>query len=556
MKPNSHFMKSFYLFALVVLSFSVNANGRQGAAYYKAGFPQVAKPLLLSELSADSVTIAETCYYLGNIYYGENLPDSAAYYYNKGLSVYPLNSLNSVGLSMLKMKRNLVEADQEIVNILKLKGNKKNVDLVIAIANAYLVNGLLEQATVYQEKAKQIRGKYAGVYVLLGDIYLAKKDVGNACGSYEQAIAFHAENKEAYIKYARAYRGVNPALSIEKLGLLKEKHPSFLLVDKELADIYYTMNKFDEAAKHYEIYMHSGNSNTQDKTKCAMTLFLKQDYNKSLDIAKLGLVTSPRNPAFNRIAMYNNVALKKYDEGLKYADLLFTKSDKAEFNYFDYTYYGQALRETKQYDLAISQYEKAYQLDTTKAELLKDIAYMNYEKRDSLKGILFHEKYLNALAPEKRTGDVLFTLGKIYYGYSSTIADSVDAKNEFVMVKDIKKNLLIKADTVFAQLSRLEPTAYRANFWRSRVNFALDPLSAKDIAKSFYEKTLVLVEAKADAKFNPVIIECSRFLGFYYYTKNDYTQSKVYWNKILAINPDNAIAKKAIMGIDNPKRKK
>ena len=547
MKRTSLFLKIVFVSVLALSAVTIYADGRQGISYYKAGVPQVAKPLLLSELSADSVTIAETCYYLGNIYFGENLPDSAAYYYNKGLSAYPLNSLNSVGLSMLKMKTNLVEADQNITAVLKLKGNKKNIELIIAIANAYLVNDLVDQAVVYQEKAKQLKGKYAGVYVLLGDIMLAKKDIGNACSNYEQAILFDAQNKEAYIKYARAYKGVNPALSIEKLNVLKEKDPSFLLVDKELADIYYTMNKFDEAVKYYENYMQSGNSDGQVKTKYAMTLFFKQDFAKSLEVAQLGLVKAPRNPAFNRLAMYNNVALKKYDEGLKYADLLFNKSDKAEISYFDYTYYGQALRESKQYDLAIAQYEKALSLDTTKTDLHKEIALMCYEKADTLKGIASYEKYLGFLAPEKRTGDVLLPLGKIYYGYASSRPAAA---------LDVKKALLIKADTIFSEIARLEPVGYRGNYWRARVNFAMDPENTQDLAKSYYERTLALVESKADPRFNPIIIECSRFLGFYHYMKKDFTQSKVYWNKILLIEPNNDVAKKAIAGIDNPKGKK
>jgi tetratricopeptide (TPR) repeat protein len=385
---------------------------------------------------------------------------------------------------------------------------------------------------------------------------LAKKDVGNACSNYEQAILFDPMCREAYIKYARAYKGVNPQLSIEKLGQLKEKDPSFLLVDKELADIYYTMNKFDEAVKHYEIYLQSGNSNTQDKTKYAMTLFLKQDYTKSLEVAKLGLEKAPRNPAFNRLAMYNNVALKNHTEGLKYADLLFNKSDKVDVNYFDYTYYGQALRETKQFDLAITQYKSAFKVDSTKIDLLKEIANMYYEKRDSLNGIASQEKYISLLAPEKRTGDVLFAIGKIYSGYATSINDSVNEKKEFVLVKDAKRDILIKADTVFSQLSRLEPTAYRADFWRARVNFAMDPQNSKDIAKGFYEKTLNLAESKADVKYNPVIIECARYLGFYYYMKSDFTQSKVYWTKIIAIDPNNVVANKALAGIEKPKGKK
>ncbi|MFT3754009.1 MAG: hypothetical protein QM800_14405 [Paludibacter sp.] len=101
----------------------------------------------------------------------------------------------------------------------------------------------------------------------------------------------------------------------------------------------------------------------------------------------------------------------------------------------------------------------------------------------------------------------------------------------------------MKADSLFALVAQKEPTGYRGNFWRARTNVGLDPETTTGLAKPFYEQTETLVLSKADAKFNPVLIECYRYLGFYYFQKKDYTQSMTYWNKILAIEPGNAIAK-------------
>jgi tetratricopeptide repeat family protein len=38
-------------------------------------------------------------------------------------------------------------------------------------------------------------------------------------------------------------------------------------------------------------------------------------------------------------------------------------------------------------------------------------------------------------------------------------------------------------------------------------------------------------------------------LGYYYFVKEDYNQSKQYWNKILEIDPENETATKALGGI-------
>ncbi|HEY6914238.1 MAG TPA: hypothetical protein VI413_06140, partial [Paludibacter sp.] len=266
---NRNFLFLAFLFSISALcvSAATSPSDGQGIAYYRAGFPVVAKPLLISEIETNSSNRAETCFNLGNIYFSDNQLDSAAFYFNKGLVADPMNSLNSIGLTMLKIKSNVETAEAEYKNVLKLKQNKKNVDIYIAIANAYLFNGVLDKAVFYQEKAKSIKTKYAPVYVVLGDIELAKKNIGEACRNYEQAIYFDDKCKEAYIKYARAYKSVNTPLAIEKLEALKAKEPSFLLVDRELADIYYSTNNFSKAAELYANYLQSGNSNVMDLTK-------------------------------------------------------------------------------------------------------------------------------------------------------------------------------------------------------------------------------------------------------------------------------------------------
>lgn len=533
-------MKRYFLFLISSLIFSnLSANvfsDGQGIAYYKAGFPQVAKPLLLNEYKSDISAKSEICYYLGYIYLEDNQTDSASYYFNKGVGSQPLNSMNAVGLAMIKMKSDLIGAEADIKTILKIKGNNKKENIIIAISRAYLMNGKIEKALVYQSLLKS---KSASAAVLLGDINLAKKNVGVACSNYEVAILYDENCKEAYIKYARAYKNANPTLSIEMLNKLKQKEPNFLLVDKELADIYYTQNEFDKAAQLYESYLKSGNSNVQDLTKYAMTLFLNNDFAKSLEVAKLGIQKAPRNPAFNRLAMWTNIDLKKYDEALKAADSFFNKTDNPDFTYLDYRYYGQALRETKQFDLSIKQFQTALKMDSTKIELWKDISDMYNDKGDFSSSLEAYNKYLSYLTEDKKTGDVFIALGKLYYSLSST--DSIDA---------IQKEIaLIKADSVFAIVAALEPTGYRGNFWRARSNSALDPETTRGIAKPYYEQTATLIESKADVRYNSILIECFSYLGYYFLLQKNNALSLSYWDKILAIDPTNATAKKAIEGI-------
>jgi len=551
-------MKRNFLFLILTL-FAVNlsvfsALEDQGLAYYKAGFPLVAKPLLISEYSTDQSTRQITCFYLGNIYFSENKLDSAEIYFKKGLVDKDDNVLNTIGLAMLKIKANPKVAETEIQTVLKLKSAKKNPDSFIAASNAYLVNGLIDQAVIYQDKAKEVKSKYAPLAILMGDIELAKKNVGNACSNYELAILYDANCKEAYVKYARAYRNVNSALAIDMLNRLKVKEPTFLLVDKELADIYYMNNQFDKAAALYDSFLKSGNSNAQDLVKYAMTLFFNHDFEKSLQIANEGLQKEPRNPAFNRLAMYNNTDLKKYDDAIKSAERLFNQSDKADFTYLDYRYYGQALSQTKQYDQAIEQYKKAIEADSSHVELWKDISDMYTSKNDFTNAIAAYNSYLNSLTEEKKTSDVYYDFGKLYYAYGNSTDSVSSGKTESVTL--LRKNALIKADSIFGKVISLEPTNYRGYRLRALTNLSIDPDGIQGLAKLYYEQVLKIVEAKADIRYNPVIIECSRYLGYYYSSKKDYAQSKVYWNKILSLDPTNEVATKAISILDKAQKAK
>lgn len=548
MKCNLIFSSILFLASFVFSP--LQAKDSEGISFYKAGFQKQAKVLLFQELKSNSTNSAETCYFLGNVYFGESKNDSALYYYKKGLSLDAESALNNIGLAKLQIKSNAVQAKEAIENVLKGK-NKKNVDLILEAGRAYLENGELLGANDYLERAQKITRKYAPVFVLAGDIFESKKDAGQACSMYEQAILFDANCREAYVKYARAYRDVNTALAVEMLGRLKTQEPNFSLANKELADLYYAKNDFDNAAKYYGEYIASGNYDTDDLKQYAMTLFLNKDYNKSLEIAQMGLKLNAQDPAFNRLAMYNNVELKKFDDATVAADNFFNKSKDAQFSYFDYTYNGSILAEKKKYPEAIASFEKAIEADTTKTELLSTISGLYEQAGDPVNAIKSYEKYVGNVS--KLSADLLVELGKKYYSYANT--DKI--------LPNIKTSSLLKADSLFAKVAEMEPDNYRGNCWRARANSNLDPEATKGLAKPFYEKTVEICLAKNDPRYNPVLIECYSYLGFYHLvagekskSASEYETSKGYWNKILKIEPGNSTALKALEGLSGSKKKK
>ncbi|WP_353330313.1 tetratricopeptide repeat protein [Bacteroides sedimenti] len=550
MKCNFLFSSILFLASLVLNLSPIQAKDSEGISFFKAGFPKQAKSLLFQELKSNTNS-AETCYFLGNVYFGESKKDSALYYYNKGLSFDAMSALNNIGLAKLQIKSNPTQAKEAIDNVLKGK-NKKNVDLILEAGRAYLENGELVAANDYLTRAQNITRKYAPVFVLAGDIFEAKKDAGQACSMYQQAIYFDANCREAYIKYARAYRDVNTALAVEMLERLKVQEPGFSLANKELADLYYSKNDFDKASASYGDYIASGNYDSDDLKQYAMTLFLNKNYAKSLEIAQIGLKLNSTDPAFNRFAMYNYIELKRFDEAAVAADLFFNKSKNAQFSYFDYTYNGALLAEQKKYPEAIASFKKAIEVDSTKTNLLTTISDLYEKSGDQLGAIQTYESYVNTLS--KQTPDQLIELGKKYYNFGNSQVAATAAS---------KTAALVKADSLFAKVAELEPDNYRGVCWRARANAALDPETTKGIAKPYYEKTVEICLSKADERYNPVLVECYSYLGYWYLIsgeKNksnaDYDKSKEYWNKILKIDPSNPTATKALEGLSGGKSKK
>ncbi|WP_044653979.1 tetratricopeptide repeat protein [Bacteroides congonensis] len=458
------------------------------------------------------------------------------------------------GVAKLKetIQTNPAQAAEEAEHLIKGK-NKKNVELLVAVGEAYLDAGKLTEAQEYAALARKADGKSPMASVLEGDIAVKQKNAGLASQKYEEAIYFDPKCADAYLKYADIYKSASASLAIEKLEQLKALEPSNTAVDKKLAEIYYLKNDFSKAADAYSRFAMGPTATEEDLVKYAFALFLNHDFAKSLEVANMGLRKNPRHAAFNRLAMYNYTDLKRFDEAIKAADIFFNECDKADYSYLDYMYYGHLLEDLKKYDDAVVQYEKAVEMEPTKTELYKNISAAYEQKNDYKKAIGAYHKYYSSLDKEKQTPDLQFQFGRLYYG-AGTQPDSL------TITVDERKQALASADSVFQAIAVAAPDSYLGNFWRARANSALDPETTLGLAKPFYEEVATLLESKNDPHYNAALIECYSYLGYYYLlaienpalkaeAKANKDTSRDYWSKILAIDPTNATAKRALDGI-------
>ena len=119
----------------------------------------------------------------------------------------------------------------------------------------------------------------------------------------------------------------------------------------------------------------------------------------------------------------------------------------------------------------------------------------------------------------------------------------------------------MSADSAFHAIAEAAPDSYLGNFWRELVPIQhLTPETTQGLAKPFYEEVAALLESKNDPHYNSALVECYSYLGYYYLlaienpalkaeAKANKEKSIEYWSKILAIDPANATAKRALDGI-------
>ena len=418
------------------------------------------------------------------------------------------------------------------------KKNKKNAEVLVGIGRAYFEAKDTANAKTYANYAIKANKNYGAGYILLGDIEVVKDDGGAAAGWYQQAIYFDPKNPDGYFKYANIYRGRSPEEAVSKLNELRAQRPD-IAVDALAARILYSSNRLEQSLDYYDKVTDKSKLEDLDITNYATEAWMLQKREKSLEMARYGLSKNARKAVWNRLVFYNLTDMGQTEEALKYADALFNASDSAKISGFDYTYYGTALKNAKQYDKAIEMLKKALAENKDNADLLNSNkkslsdAYLAMEDFDN--ATLYYEEYLKNV--QKTTASDMAGLATIYTNMAAKLTG------------DQKIDALKKADAVYAQLGEKFPENIDfANFMRARVNSNLDPETKEGLAKPFYEAIVNSLASKSDRDRadNARLSEAYRYLGYYYLLKDDKATADGYWNKVLEIDPNNATAKQAL----------
>ena len=418
------------------------------------------------------------------------------------------------------------------------KKNKKDADALMKIARAYYEQKDTAGAILfcnYANEAGKPKYQYAPAYLLLGDIEASfGNDGGKAAGYYNQAINFDPKNPEGYKKWAMVYRKISPSQAAKKLQDMKANCPNED-VDGFTGHMYMLVNDEKNA---YESYKKADISKLD---KAYLNEYVRASYftghfEDALKAAEAGLKLEPRNPTFNRLAMFSNYELKNYDAAKAYIHKYFNETDSAKFSEYDHFYTALIYQALEDKENMYAQYDKALELvnDSSMIKrhaILKSVSDSYLKDQQFENAIKYYQDYL-ACKPDLNSDDHE-GLAKIYSKY----ADADEAR---------KAELIAKAVEAYHVMGEKFPIQkIYAAYQCATMNNKLDKTGEKGLAKPEYQKVVELLEGKADRdnsentmlKYSYHYLMSNAFL----YGKNK-ALAKEYANKILAIDPDYAPA--------------
>lgn len=468
--------------------------------------------------------------------------------FQKGITVDPNNPLNYIGMGKIAIY-NGDTANAKIYfnkakSFLPSKANKgavmnldRQVLVLYKIAEAYLkapkkdfpeVYKLLEQAQNLLKDPKnpgKDKVKVPELYIVIGDYYMENNDGSNAITNYKKAQELDPSSSKAKLRIGQLWvraKNYNDALGYYKDAI--ETDSTFAPAYREMGSLYTLARQYDNAIKNYDKFLELSAGNTSAKIRYASALINAKKYAEAIKaIQEVLAVDSSRND-LNRGLAYSYYETKQYDNGLIYIQKFLQNAKPEKIRADDYVYYGRLLSKTKNDSLAAEKLLTAYQMDSTKIELLSEIAlsYVKLKKYDI--GVKYYEMLIGL---DKANAADYYNLGKVYY--------------------NMQKWEL--ADTTFAKVIALSPDYNQAYLWRARTKSKLDPDATFGLAKlvymQFIEKSL-----PDSAKYVKDIFEAYSYLSYYYFVQyndrknpEDARNSIMYCEKALAITPTDDKAK-------------
>ena len=518
----------------------------------------------LTQLASSSPT-ADNDFYLGYYYLKSGQLDKAKSTFEKGVQADGKNQLNNVGLAGVALEKKDRAAAKSLIDNAVGQTKSKDENVLIRAGEMYTISDqtndpaeALRLLTLAQERDKKGEHKDE-IEMLMGDAYFLKNDGGNAITKYENALAAKPNLAEANYKIGRLYlRGKNYTKAQEFFKLAIQNDPEFSPTYRAYADALANSRAYKSAAQNYELFVQkSGTTDPELLLDVARYKFLAQDYQGAISYLDQ-LKGKINNPIIDRMYGWANTALGKNQEAVDALNKFITSAPQKVI-YDDYKYLGRAQGQlgTPEGDsLSVVNLEKAASQDTTE-NLYREIGERYYKTKRYDKAATY---YARAISNDKKpqNNDYLW-LGLASYQYAPRVGrDSSVAVMDTAQIRQVKQQYYLKSDSAFAQMaSKIEadgkkyPLAY---YYRAGANYyayANDREKGASLAAPLYEKFIeqaISPDSTDKTDYKKYLITSYKALAGFSILKKDDQKAKEYFDKVLAIDPNDESVKKAMEG--------
>ncbi len=539
MKAIQKVVKILFFSLFIILCLNIGLVNAQTDVYgdklLKMNQFKTAKTYFLKKINEKPNDIS-TLYYLGETYFNLNNVDSAQFYFQKAIALNPNDIYANIGIAKIQLeKSNLIEAKKTLDKANSLS-KYKDVNVITSIADALIStkNKQYELANEYLLKAKEINKSKAIIHIVSGDMNSMQSNIGEAANDYERAFYYDNKCTEAYYKLGRIYSTAkNYKETIKAFESALKIDSNYIPVWRDLAEMYYAYGHYQEASDAFFKYIQLTEPDLNDHIRYATILYFNKEYAKSLIETENALIKDPKNFVMKRLNTYNLFETNEYAKALMAINSFFKIIPESKTIAQDYEYYGKILSKNNMDSLAIIAFEKTIALDSTKNEFYENIGKSYDKLKKYEKAVKAYENLI--LSQKAPLSSQYFQLGKSAYFSGTPLVNVEDS---------LKKMYYLQiADTSFSKVVEFSPASHLGFLWKARVNALIDSKTTAGLAKPWYDQVIIILEANP-GKSPKDLIEAYGYLGVYFIKNDDNKTSKIYWNKILEIDPKNEDALK------------
>ncbi|KKX50341.1 tetratricopeptide repeat protein [Sphingobacterium sp. IITKGP-BTPF85] len=362
---------------------------------------------ILQQLVSKQAKVGDNYFYLGQIYLVNDKPDSAAIFFNQGLTADPKSQINNVGLGYIDLLKKDKASAEAKFSAASANLKKKDYEELLEIGRAYIKAPEPDYAKAldYLTQAKAKNAKDAAIPLALGDAYRGLKEASSAYSSYSEATDLDPNSTRAKIGLAVIVRGAQAFdEAVAQLTEITTASPTYAPTYRELAETYNMWSKApgtsDEkyvelnkkGVEQYKKYLEvNGDNSLEAKIRYADFLVYARQYDE-LGAVSEELAKNPDvDPKIYRYLAYNAFRNKDYAKASENIQKMFAKMDPLRVIPLDNMYAGLSDVANNKVESGIVFIQKAIDQDKELLAEVAETAFAKYQDQETATAVALFE---------------------------------------------------------------------------------------------------------------------------------------------------------------------